>query len=164
MRIHPTRLWLALGALLLIATPATALAAAKPPAPGYIGGKSVLVKVERVNGTILHVLTTHRGMTLYYDAQGTKSKPACTGPCTKTWKPYLVVGNGRPTGRPEIDLQLGHVERKGYLYQVEYKGHPLYTYRKATGPGQTRGAGKTPFHIASVSTPPASGSGGGSSA
>jgi predicted lipoprotein with Yx(FWY)xxD motif len=159
MRTHPTRSWLGTGVLLLVVIAASASGAAKPPAPGYIGGKTVLVKVEQVNGTSRHVLTTHGGMTLYYDTRGAKDRPACTGSCTKTWKPFLLVDKGRPTGRPGIFRRLGYLHRTGYLYQVEYNGHPLYTYSKDARPGEARGAGRAPFHVATMSTPP-TGSGG----
>ncbi len=159
MRAHRIPFWPVLGALLTLASAASGAMAADVPPPAYIGGKIVLVKTERVNGKVVQALTTYKGMTLYYDAQDTKGKPACTGSCTKTWKPYVLIGAGQPTGRADIAPYLSSVKLGQFQFQVEYKGHPLYTYVKDSRSGDARGAGKAPFHVATVATAAAGGNG-----
>jgi predicted lipoprotein with Yx(FWY)xxD motif len=99
------------------------------------------IKVAQVsiNGQMTNVLTTANGMTLYYDTNDTAANATCTGGCTQTWHPLLAQGqiimsNGLTSGQvTEQTTANGN--------QVEYNGHPLYTYADDTAAGQVNGQG-----------------------
>ena len=93
-----------------------------------------------VNGKSETILTNAQGMTLYYFMPDTTTKAACTGTCAGIWPPLLFTGTGSPTSVTTLPGTLSVVtDRNGQ--QVEYNGHPLYTYSKDTAPGQTNGEG-----------------------
>jgi len=135
---------------------AAAVFAAAALAAGYIGGKTVVVTARKLHGQTAHVLTTQDGITLYYSTEDTPEKSTCTGACTKTWKPFALVGLGRPTASEKLRPHLSILQRSQQSFQVEYNGHPLYTYVKDREPGDMRGAGKDPFRVATLATPSAS--------
>ena len=93
-----------------------------------------------VKGTSETILTNAQGMTLYYFTSDTATKAACTGACTGIWPPLSFTGTGSPTSASPLSGTLSVVtDANGN--QVEYNGHPLYTYSKDTAPGQTNGEG-----------------------
>jgi predicted lipoprotein with Yx(FWY)xxD motif len=93
-----------------------------------------------VNGQSETILTNAQGMTLYYFTSDTATKAACTGACTGIWPPLSFAGTGSPTSASSLSGTLSVVtDANGN--QVEYNGHPLYTYSKDTAPGQTNGEG-----------------------
>lgn len=152
------RTWLRLSAavLLSVASAATlagpsASAHAKPPV------KAATIKV---GGKKTRVLEDSSGWTLYYFTKDTSKHSACTGSCRDLWPAYKV------TSAPKTVSGLkGHFSvLKG---QLEYQGHPLYTYRGDTGRGQSHGQGvlhewyvATP-KLASAKAPKKTGTGGG---
>ncbi len=93
-----------------------------------------------VNGQSETILTTAQGMTLYYFTSDTATKAACTGTCTGIWPPLSFAGTGSPTSASPLAGTLSVVTDANGK-QVEYNGHPLYTYSKDTAPGQTNGEG-----------------------
>src|SRR5712691_12514887 len=93
-----------------------------------------------VNGKSETILTNAQGMTLYYFTPDTATKAACTGTCAGIWPPLLFTGTGSPTSATPLSGTLSVVtDANGH--QVEYNGHPLYTYSKDTTPDQTNGEG-----------------------
>jgi predicted lipoprotein with Yx(FWY)xxD motif len=99
------------------------------------------IKVAQVsiNGQMTNILTTANGMTLYYDTNDSAMNATCTGGCAQTWPPFLAQGqiitsNGITSG--QITTQ---ATANGN--QVEYNGHPLYTYVNDTSAGQVNGQG-----------------------
>jgi len=93
-----------------------------------------------VKGTSETILTNAQGMTLYYFTSDTATKAACTGACAGIWPPLSFTGTGSPTSSSPLAGTLSVVtDANGY--QVEYNGHPLYTYSKDTAAGQTNGEG-----------------------
>jgi len=140
-----------------VAIAVAAVLTASALAAGYIGGMTLTVRVEQLNGKTAHVLTTHDGMTLYYSTKDTPRKSMCTGSCTHTWKPFALVGKGKPTAPSKVLPHLSTLKRAKVIYQIEYNGHPLYTYSKDHKPGDTRGAGKGSFRVATMATPRAAG-------
>jgi predicted lipoprotein with Yx(FWY)xxD motif len=100
-----------------------------------------------VSGKPTTVLTNAAGMTLYYFAPDTPTKAACTAsvitptgkPCTVLWPPLLLAA-GAPTSATSLPGKLTAVE-DGNGRQVEYQGHPLYTFSEDTAPGQANGEG-----------------------
>lgn len=104
-------------------------------------GTNTFIKVAQVsiNGQMTNVLTTSNGMTLYYDTNDTATNSTCTGNCAQTWHPFLAQGqiitsNGLTSGQiTQQSTANGN--------QVEYNGHPLYTYVNDTAAGQANGQG-----------------------
>lgn len=161
MTTHPTRR--SPKTLIAALAAALVLAAAAWSAAAYIGGFTITVSRESVDGTTEQVLTTHDGMTLYYSTRDTAKASRCTGACTHTWKPFALVGEGKPTAPSQILPHLSTLKRAKHIFQVEYNGHPLYTYSKDSRPGDAKGAGKGSFRVAAVATPRRSASSAGTS-
>ena len=106
-----------------------------------------------VNGQSVTILTNAQGMTLYYLKPDTATKSACSGACAGNWPPLLFTGSGSPTSASTLSGTLSVVaDANGQ--QVEYNGHPLYTFSQDTAPGQTNGEGiKGVWFVATSSLP-----------
>jgi len=75
-----------------------------------------------------------------YGSGGTTPSTVCSGGCAGAWPPLVMSGSGVPTSATSLSGKLTVVaDANGN--QVEYNGHPLYTYSGDTGPGQTTGEG-----------------------
>ncbi|HEY6409671.1 MAG TPA: hypothetical protein VIY29_19605 [Ktedonobacteraceae bacterium] len=91
-----------------------------------------------VSGTSETILTNAQGMTLYYRTSDIPPSTVCSGGCAGAWPPLVVSGSGAPTSAATLPGQLTTVaDANGN--QVEYNGHPLYTFSGDTAPGQTTG-------------------------
>jgi len=106
-----------------------------PPAPArtLISSKQV-----NVHGHMETILTTINGMTLYEHTTDRVPRSNCTGQCAHVWPPLLSKGMIISTARVKGKLTV-HKTANGK--QVEYNGHPLYTYSGDKAPGQTHGQG-----------------------
>jgi predicted lipoprotein with Yx(FWY)xxD motif len=93
-----------------------------------------------VNGTSETILTNSQGLTLYYRTSDMPPSTVCSGGCAGAWPPLVVSGSGAPTSAASLSGKLTVVTDANGK-QVEYNGHPLYTYSGDTGPGQTTGEG-----------------------
>jgi len=93
-----------------------------------------------LKGKSAMALVNSKGWTLYYLSADTATKSMCSGSCSQTWPPLLQAGSGLPTGPGSLPGKLS-VATTANGSQVEYNGHPLYTYAGDTGPGQTNGEG-----------------------
>jgi predicted lipoprotein with Yx(FWY)xxD motif len=93
-----------------------------------------------VNGTSETILTNSQGLTLYYRTSDVPPSTVCSGGCAGAWPPLVVSGSGAPTSAASLSGKLTVVTDANGK-QVEYNGHPLYTYSGDTGPGQTTGEG-----------------------
>jgi predicted lipoprotein with Yx(FWY)xxD motif len=110
--------------------------------PTTSSSAAAVVKTAMVNvkGKSETVLTNASGMTLYYFTPDSATTSACTGSCASTWPPLLMSGSGVPTSATALSGKLTAVtDANGN--QVEYNGHPLYTYSGDTAPGQANGEG-----------------------
>jgi predicted lipoprotein with Yx(FWY)xxD motif len=138
-------------------TPTTSAAQNTTPttSSGYGGGKygsggttptasssTSLIKTATatVNGTSETILTNSQGLTLYYRTSDMPPSTVCSGGCAGAWPPLVVSGSGAPTSAASLSGKLTVVTDANGK-QVEYNGHPLYTYSGDTGPGQTTGEG-----------------------
>ena len=93
-----------------------------------------------VNGQSVTILTNTQGMTLYYFMPDSATNAACSGSCAGTWPPLVFTSSGSPASATTLPGALSVVtDANGQ--QVEYNGHPLYTYSLDTAPGQTNGEG-----------------------
>jgi predicted lipoprotein with Yx(FWY)xxD motif len=103
---------------------------------------SAVVKTSTasVNGTSQTILTNAQGMTLYYFTPDSTTTAACTTGCISVWPPLLFQGSGTPTSATSLPGMLSAVN-DGNGTQVEYNGHPLYTFSGDTAAGQTTGEG-----------------------
>jgi predicted lipoprotein with Yx(FWY)xxD motif len=93
-----------------------------------------------VDGTSVTILTNAQGLTLYFRTSDVPPSKVCSGGCAGAWPPLVMSGSGTPTSATALSGKLTLVaDANGN--QVEYNGHPLYTYSRDTSPGQTTGEG-----------------------
>ncbi|SRR6266566_1125591 len=103
-------------------------------------GNLIKTATATVKGTSQTILTNAQGMTLYYRTSDVPPSTVCSGGCASAWPPLVVSGSGAPTSAASLPGKLTLVADANGK-QVEYNGHPLYTYSGDTGPGQTTGEG-----------------------
>jgi predicted lipoprotein with Yx(FWY)xxD motif len=94
----------------------------------------------RLNGKTVMLLTNAQSMTLYYFQPDTSTTAACTGGCASTWPPFLSNDSSMLTSATSLSGKLT-IQANANGQQIEYNGHPLYTYSGDTSPGQTNGEG-----------------------
>ncbi len=114
-----------------------------PPAPATGGNGSAAVistATVTVKGQSETVLTDGQGRTLYYFTADTATQSAVSSNLAKIWHPLLFTGSGGPTSSTSLTGKLS-VLTDANGNQVEYNGHPLYTFSGDTAPGQTNGEG-----------------------
>ncbi len=103
-------------------------------------GQLIQTATATVNGKAETILTTAQGMTLYYRSTDMPPATVCSGGCASAWPPLLVSGLSTPTSTTTLPGKLS-VQTDANGTQVEYNGHPLYTFSGDTSPGQTTGEG-----------------------
>ncbi len=108
------------------------------------GNSNALIHTTQVklNGKMITVLTNTKGMILYYKLNDPSPASACTGACATAWPP--VLANSMNMMMVSSSMQLPHklsVYQTANGNQVEYDGHPLYTYAGDMTPGQFTGRG-----------------------
>ena len=136
-----------------------------PPAttPPTTGGSSSSAVIQTatvtVKGQSETVLTNAKGLTLYYFTADSATQSALSRNCLQVWPPLLFTGSGGPTSSTPLTGKLS-VQADVNGNQIEYNGHPLYTFSGDTAPGQTNGEGL--FGMWFVATPNLAVQGGGS--
>ena len=120
-------------------TPAATTPAAVATTPAT-SASTVMTAMATVQGKSVTILTNAQGMTLYYFKPDTATTSACTDGCASTWPPLLATGSGNPTSASTLPGMLTAVTTANGN-QVEYNGHPLYTYSGDSAAGQTNGEG-----------------------
>ncbi len=117
-------------------------------------GSAIKTGHVMVSGKSTTVLENSRGYTLYYFTKDTPTHSACeaNATCAKLWHP------AKASQSPSVSTVSG---KFSLLHgQVEYQGHPLYTYTGDTGPGQSHGEGLfKEWYVATPSLAKASSSG-----
>jgi predicted lipoprotein with Yx(FWY)xxD motif len=83
------------------------------------------------------VLTNAKGFTVYWFGPDTATTSKCTGSCASFWPPVT----GPATAGAGVTGKLGTITRSDGTTQATYNGHPLYTYKGDTAPGQAKGNG-----------------------
>ena len=111
-----------------------------PPSAASTTGTTLRTASAVVNGKNVTLLTNAKGMTLYRFTPDTATSTACTGGCASTWPPLLSGNASVPTSVASLPGKLT-VQTNANGQQIEYNGHPLYTYSGDTSPGQTNGEG-----------------------
>ena len=97
-----------------------------------------------LNGKMITVLTNAKGMILYYKLDDPRPASACTGSCAMAWPPVLS-NSMNMNMMVSSSMMLPHkltVYKTANGSQIEYDGHPLYTYAGDMTPGQFTGRGK----------------------
>ena len=101
-------------------------------APAATNASSAL-KAATIGGAT--VLTNAQGFTLYWVAPDTSTTSNCNGTCATFWPPV----KGPATAGSGVTGKLGTITRADGSTQATYNGHPLYTYKGDTAPGQDKG-------------------------
>jgi predicted lipoprotein with Yx(FWY)xxD motif len=136
-----------------------------PPAttPPQTGGSSSSAVIQTatvtINGQSKTVLTNAKGLTLYYFTSDSATQSALSRNCLRVWPPLLFSGSGGPTSSSSLSGKLS-VQTDVNGNQIEYNGHPLYTFSGDSAPGQTNGEGL--YGVWFVVTPNLAVQGGGS--
>jgi predicted lipoprotein with Yx(FWY)xxD motif len=94
------------------------------------------IKTMKIGGVT--VLTDAKGFTLYWFAPDTSTTSKCNGSCATFWPPL----KGPATKGAGVTGTLGTITRQDGSTQATWNGHPLYTYKGDTAPGQNNGNGK----------------------
>ena len=68
------------------------------------------------------------------------AQSTCSSSCAQLWHPLLFTGTGQPSSSTPLTGKLS-VQMDANGTQIEYNGHPLYTFSGDTAPGQTNGEG-----------------------
>jgi predicted lipoprotein with Yx(FWY)xxD motif len=103
--------------------------------PASSAASGTALKTATVSGAT--VLTNSQGFTLYWFVPDTSAKSNCNGSCATFWPPV----KGPATAGTGVTGKLGTITRSDGSTQATYNGHPLYTYKADTAPGQANGNG-----------------------
>jgi predicted lipoprotein with Yx(FWY)xxD motif len=109
------------------AAPAATTASSAPAASG------TELKTTTIGGVAM--LTNAQGFTLYWFVPDTATTSKCNGTCATYWPPV----KGPATAGPGVTGKLTTITRADGSIQAAYNGHPLYTYKGDTAPGQASG-------------------------
>jgi predicted lipoprotein with Yx(FWY)xxD motif len=113
---------------------APASSASVPASPAAASGTAVLKTGHTSLGM---VLTNGQGMTVYWFAADHGTTSACSSACAAAWPP--VIGMPKAATGVTLTGTLGTITRSDGAKQATYNGHPLYTFKADTGPGQVNG-------------------------
>ncbi len=111
-----------------------------PAGSGGNGGNQAAdsqVKTAKIGSA--SVLTDSKGFTLYWFVPDTTTASKCSGQCAVFWPPV----KGPVTAGPGVTGTLGTITRSDGSLQATWDGHPLYTFKGDSGPGQNKGDGST---------------------
>jgi len=103
--------------------------------PGTGASAGGMLKTTTISGA--RVLTSSHGFTLYWFAPDSPAMSKCNGSCASLWPPV----KGPVTATSGVKGTFGVVKRADGTMQATYNGHPLYTYKADTAPGQASGNG-----------------------
>jgi predicted lipoprotein with Yx(FWY)xxD motif len=133
---HSIKLLTAVGATLLIAAGASALALA--------GGKTHGAQVHIAKTHLGRILVDSRGITLYDFVKDKGKTSVCYGACAALWPPLIT--HGKPVAGHGVKRSLlGTTKRKDGKLEVTFGGHPLYYFVTDRKRGQTTGQGVNQF-------------------
>jgi predicted lipoprotein with Yx(FWY)xxD motif len=126
---------LAAAALMIAACGSSSTTSSTPPAanPGTQAASGSALKTATIGG--VSVLTNAQGFTLYWFAPDTSTTSNCNGACATFWPPV----KGPATAGTGVTGTLATITRADGATQATYDGHPLYTYKGDTAPGQDKG-------------------------
>ncbi len=130
------------------------------PASAPASGTAMLKTETSSLGT---VLANSQGLTLYWFAADHGTTSACSGACAAAWPP--VIGTPQAMSGVTLTGTLGTITRSDGTMQATWNGHPLYTFKADTAPGQVNGNKVNGFGAMwyAVTLGSSSGTGGGAS-
>ena len=99
------------------------------------GTSASTLKTAKIGGAT--VLTNGKGFTLYWFVPDTSTTSNCNGQCAQFWPPL----KGPATKGAGVTGTLATIMRSDGSTQATWNGHPLYTYKGDTAPGQNKGNG-----------------------
>jgi len=105
---------------------------------------SPAAKVAVASSGLGQILVDGHGRTLYLFGKDAHGKSSCAGKCAAFWPPLVASGKTRASAGAKASL-LGTTRRADGRLQVTYNHHPLYTFVKDAGKGQTNGEGLNVF-------------------
>jgi len=101
---------------------------------GTQAAAGVQVKSAKIGSAT--VLTDSKGLTLYWFVPDTSTASKCTDKaCVTFWPPV----KGPVTAGPGVTGTLGTITRPDGSLQATWDGHPLYTFKGDSAPGQNKG-------------------------
>ena len=127
---------LAAAALMIAACGSSSSTGAAAPAAttsNAAAASGSVLKTTTIGGVT--VLTNAKGFTLYWFAPDTSTTSKCNGQCATFWPPV----KGPATAGSGVTGKLATITRADGTVQATYDGHPLYTYKGDTAPGQDKG-------------------------
>jgi predicted lipoprotein with Yx(FWY)xxD motif len=103
------------------------------------GGSTVSINTATatLHGKSVQILTNAQGLTLYYRTSDTASS-VCSGSCATAWPPLLSTSV--PASATSLPGKLTLLTDTNGS-QLEYNGHPLYTFSGDNAAGQMNGEG-----------------------
>jgi predicted lipoprotein with Yx(FWY)xxD motif len=128
---------LAAAAVVIAACGSSGSSGSTPPGAATSGAaaSSSALKTANIGGAT--VLTSAKGFTVYWFAPDTATTSKCNGSCATFWPPV----KGPATAGAGVTGKLATITRSDGSVQATYNGHPLYTYKGDTAPGQAKGNG-----------------------
>lgn len=141
----------AAGASLLAVACSSAPASSTPPAStasaaataSAASGQPASAALKTEKSSLGTVLANSAGLTVYWFSADHGTTSACTGSCAAAWPP--VIGAPKAASGVTLSGTLGTITRSGGQKQATYNGHPLYTFKIDTAPGQVSGNGVVAF-------------------
>jgi len=85
------------------------------------------------------ILTDADGNTLYLFANDSPGETACVDDCATNWPPLTVTSEDEAVAAPEVEGELGTIERPDGTLQVTINDLPLHYFAADTAPGDTNG-------------------------
>jgi len=141
-RVTMGKRWLVPAGLAAAALIATGCGSSSTPSTGSgsgthasAGTSATTLKTAKIGGA--NVLTNDKGFTLYWFAPDTSTTSKCNGQCAQFWPPV----KGPATAGTGVTGTLATITRSDGSTQATWNGHPLYTYKLDTAPGQNKGNG-----------------------
>jgi predicted lipoprotein with Yx(FWY)xxD motif len=110
------------------------------PSGGSSGGGSTASSGSGGATSTSKVVSNSAGFTVYWFAIDTPKKSNCNGACASFWPP--VPASAQLTNMSALPGTFGKITRADGSKQLTYDGHPLYTFKSDTAPGQDNGNGK----------------------
>jgi len=133
-RRRRTRRWLTTAAVTSLAAAASAgWAVAVSNSPPARAPAAAVLEARRIGG--VRILTDAQGLTVYWFAPDSATASPCTDSCAAKWPPVP----GPVSAGPGVPGTLGTITRPDGTVQATWDGHPLYTARLDTAPGQASG-------------------------
>lgn len=87
------------------------------------------------------ILASSSGYVYYVFQIDAPGKSACFSSCAAVWPPVTTMNSNIPISGGVHKSLVSVFTRPGGTKQIEYNGHPLYTYEGDTGPKLTNGQG-----------------------